>query len=75
MPFQITIKYADADENEKTEIKDFSYLLRPREFLEFGPNGGLWSGGLFISPYVSIGAFIPGGLLVTWAIKRFRNKK
>lgn len=75
IPFQIIITYTDTDDNEKTEIKDFSYLLRPRSFFEFGPNGGFWLGEIFISSYVSIGTFVPSGLFITWLIKRFRKKK
>jgi len=77
IPFQVIVSYTDDIGNEKTDSKTVLLVLRPRTFMEFTPDGGIWIGNFFIAPYVSIGTIIgiPMGTLFSIAIKRSLNKK
>jgi hypothetical protein len=77
IPFQVIVSYTDDIGNEKTDSKTVSLVLRPRTFMELTTDGGIWVGGFFIAPYVSIGTIIaiPMGTLFSIAIRRSLNKK
>ncbi len=77
IPFQVIVSYTDDIGNEKTDSKTVSLVLRPRTFMELTSDGGIWIGGFFIAPYVSIGTIIaiPMGTLFSIAIRRSLNKK
>jgi len=77
IPIEIQVEYTNDDGEQNTNSKTVPLLLRPRTFFEWGPDGGLWIGGIFLAPYVSIGTIvsIPGGVILTYVIKRFRKKK
>ncbi len=76
LPFEIVVKYTDDSGTEKTTAKTVSLLLRPRTFMEFTTDGGVWVGGIFLAPYVSIGTLvgIPAGALFSLAIRRLKKK-
>lgn len=76
LPFEVSVKYTDDTETERTISKTVSLLLRPRTFMEFTTDGGLWIGGFFLAPYVSIGTLvgIPGGALFSLLIHRLQKK-
>ena len=69
--------YTDDSGQEKTTSKTVSLLLRPRTFMEFTTDGGLWLGGFFLAPYVSIGTIvgIPAGTLFSLMVRRLQKKK
>jgi len=77
IPIEIQVEYTNEDGEQNTDSKTVSLLLRPRTFFEWGPDGGLWFGGVFLAPTISIGTIvgIPGGAILTLAIKRYRKKK
>ncbi len=77
IPFQVIVSYTDDMGNEKIDSKTVPLVLRPRTFMEFTTDGGIWIGNFFIAPYVSIGTIIgiPMGTLFSIAIKRSLNKK
>lgn len=77
IPFEVTVKYTDDSGVEKTTSKTVSLLLRPRTFMEFTTDGGVWIGSLFLAPYVSLGTLIgiPAGALFSLAIHRLQKKK
>ena len=77
LPFEVLIKYTDDSGQEQTSSKTISLLLRPRTFMEFTTDGGIWVGGVFLAPYVSLGTLIgiPAGALFSLAIRRFQKKK
>ncbi len=77
IPFEVTATYTDDSGQEKTTSKTVSLLLRPRTFMEFTTDGGLWLGGFFLAPYVSIGTIvgIPAGALFSLMIHRLQKKK
>jgi hypothetical protein len=76
LPFEVSVKYTDDTETERTISKTVSLLLRPRTFMEFTTDGGLWIGGFFLAPYISIGTLvgIPGGALFSLLIHRLQKK-
>jgi hypothetical protein len=76
LPFEVSVKYTDDTGTERTISKTVSLLLRPRTFMEFTTDGGLWIGGFFLAPYVSIGTLvgIPGGALFSLLIHRLQKK-
>ncbi len=76
LPFEVSVKYTDDAGTERTISKIVSLLLRPRTFMEFTTDGGLWIGGFFLAPYVSIGTLIgiPGGALFSLLIHRLQKK-
>jgi hypothetical protein len=76
LPFEVSVKYTDDVGTERTVSKTVSLLLRPRTFMEFTTDGGLWIGGFFLAPYVSLGTIIgiPGGALFSLLIHRLQKK-
>lgn len=76
LPFEVSVKYTDDTGTERTISKTVSLLLRPRTFMEFTTDGGLWIGSFFLAPYVSIGTLvgIPGGALFSLLIHRLQKK-
>jgi hypothetical protein len=77
IPFEVTVQYVDDTGETQTASKTVSLLLRPRTFMEFTTDGGIWIGGVFLAPYVSIGTLvgIPGGALFSLMISRLKKKK
>jgi hypothetical protein len=77
MPFEVIVKYTDDSKMEKTTSKIVPLLLRPRTFMEFTTDGGVWIGSLFLAPYVSLGTLvgIPAGTLFSLVIRRLQKKK
>jgi hypothetical protein len=77
LPFEVSIKYTDDSGQEQTSSKTISLLLRPRTFMEFTTDGGIWVGGVFLAPYISIGTLIgiPAGAIFSLAIRKFQKKK
>ncbi len=72
LPFEVIVTYRDHEDNEKTESKTVPLLLRPRTFMEVTTDGGIWIGGFFIAPYVSLGTIIgiPAGAILSVLIRR-----
>ncbi len=77
IPFEVIVSYTDDLENETTDSKTITLILRPRTLMEITTGGGIWIGDFFIAPYVSIGTIvgIPAGTLFSIAIKRSLDKK
>lgn len=77
IPFEVKIAYTDDSGQEQTASKTVSLLLRPRTFMEFTTDGGVWIGGFFLAPYVSMGTIIgiPAGALFSLMIHRLQKKK
>jgi hypothetical protein len=77
IPFEVRVSYVDDSGETKTTSKTVSLLLRPRTFMEFTTDGGLWLGGFFLAPYVSIGTIvgIPAGALFSLLIHRLQKRK
>ncbi|MBM2852754.1 MAG: hypothetical protein HW420_1301 [Candidatus Nitrosotenuis sp.] len=76
LPFEVSVKYADDAGTERTISKTVSLLLRPRTFMEFTTDGGIWLGNFFLAPYVSLGTIIgiPAGALFSLLIHRLQKK-
>ncbi len=72
LPFEIIVEYVDDVGEEKTDAQTISVTLRPRAFMELTSDGGIWIGGFFIAPYVSIGTIvgIPAGAIISILLKR-----
>jgi hypothetical protein len=77
IPFIVTVTYLDDMGQEKTTSQTTSLLLRPRTFMELTTDGGVWIGGFFLAPYVSIGTLvgIPAGTIFSILIHRIVKKK
>jgi hypothetical protein len=77
LPFEVLVRYTDDTGQEQTSSKTVSLLLRPRTFMEFTTDGGVWVGGVFLAPYVSIGTLvgIPAGALFSLLIRQLQKKK
>ncbi|HWP78042.1 MAG: hypothetical protein AB1299_06240 [Thermoproteota archaeon] len=77
LPFEVTVQYTDDSGQEKTTSKTIPLLLRPRTFMEFTTDGGIWIGGFFLAPYVSLGTLIgiPAGTLFSLMIRKMQKKK
>ena len=77
LPFEVQVSYADDVGQHKTTSKDVQVLLRPRTFMEFTTDGGLWLGNFFLAPYVSMGTIIgiPAGTLFSLIVRRLQKKK
>lgn len=77
LPFEVIVTYFDDTGEEQTTSKTVPLLLRPRTFMEFTTDGGVWIGGVFLAPYVSIGTLvgIPAGALFSLVIHRLQKKK
>lgn len=76
LPFEVSVKYTDDTETERTISKTVSLLLRPRTFMEFTTDGGVWIGSFFLAPYISLGTIIgiPGGALFSLLIRRLQKR-
>lgn len=72
LPFEIVVEYIDDQGMEQTDSKTISLVLRPRTFMEFTMDGGIWIGDFFIAPYVSLGTIIgiPAGAIVSIIVRR-----
>lgn len=72
LPVQVAVRYTDASGTESLDTRTVELLLRPRAFMELGADGGVWIGGVFLAPYVSIGTIvgIPAGALLTLLARR-----
>lgn len=77
IPFEVTLTYTDDAGQAQTTSKTVSLLLRPRTFMEFTTDGGVWVGSVFLAPYVSMGTIIgiPAGTLFSLMIRRLQKKK
>lgn len=76
LPFEVSVRYDDDLGAERITSKTVSLLLRPRAFMEFTTDGGVWIGNFFLAPYVSLGTLIgiPGGTLFSLLIRRLQRK-
>jgi len=74
LPFAVAVKYTDSLGAEHADSHTVQITLRPRAFAEITAEGGIWVGGFFIAPYVSIGTIvgIPAGALLTLLVRRRR---
>ena len=72
VPLEVSVSYTGGDGERMEETRTVSPVLRPRAFMELAADGGVWIGGLFIAPYVSIGTLvgIPAGALLSLAVRR-----
>lgn len=72
LPFAVVVSYEDGQGIEHSESRTVQVTLRPRAFMEITTEGGVWVGGFFIAPYVSLGTIIgiPAGALVTLLVRR-----
>lgn len=77
LPFEVSVKYTDDSGTERNLSKTVSMLLRPRTFMEFTTDGGVWIGSFFLAPYVSLGTLIgiPGGALFSLLIRKIQKKR
>lgn len=77
LPFEVVVTYRDHLDDEKTESVTVPLMLRPRTFMEITTDGGIWIGGFFIAPYVSIGTIvgIPAGAILSILIKRAQDRR
>ena len=77
LPFEVKVEYVDDAGKQKTTSKIVEVLLRPRTFMEFTTDGGLWLGNFFLAPYVSMGTIIgiPAGTLFSLMVRRLQKKK
>ncbi len=75
LPFHIIVTYTNDMGEEKSESQVVSTILRPRTFMELTTDGGIWIGGFFIAPYVSIGTIIgiPAGAIISLLISKNRK--
>lgn len=72
VPLQVSVMYTDEGGERREETRTVSPVLRPRAFMEIAADGGIWIGGLFIAPYISLGTIIgiPAGALLSLAVRR-----
>ena len=77
LPFEVRVNYTDDTGAQETTSKTVSLVLRPRTYMEITSDGGIWIGGFFLAPYVSIGTIvgIPMGTLFSLLVQRLRKKK
>ena len=77
IPVKVVVSYSDDLGNEKSDSSSVPLLLRPKTFLEITNDGGIWVGGFFIAPYVSIGTIvgIPAGTIFSLLLKRAVEKR
>lgn len=75
IPFQIIVMYTDDIGLDKEDSQTVSAVLRPRTFMELTTDGGIWIGGFFIAPYVSLGTIIgiPAGAIISLLIRKKQN--
>jgi len=72
IPFQVIVTYLNDLDQEETDSKTVSLLMRPRTFMELTTDGGIWVGDFFIAPYVSLGTIIgiPAGVIFSLVLRR-----
>ena len=72
LPFEIIVTYTDDIGNKREDSQTISVVLRPRTFMELTVDGGIWIGGFFIAPYVSLGTIIgiPTGAIISLIIRK-----
>ena len=72
IPFHVIVEYTDDVGEEKADSHTVSVVLRPRTFMELTADGGIWIGGVFLAPYVSIGTIvgIPAGAIISLLLKK-----
>ena len=72
IPFQVIVTYLNDLDQEETDSKTVSLLMRPRTFMELTTDGGIWIGDFFIAPYVSLGTIIgiPAGVIFSLVLRR-----
>jgi len=78
IPFQVIVTYLNDLDQEETDSKTVSLLMRPRTFMELTTDGGIWIGDFFIAPYVSLGTIIgiPVGAILSLGLrKKFSDSK
>lgn len=77
LPFEVIVSYVDDEGEERTTSKTVPVILRPRVFMELTADGGVWVGGFFLAPYMSIGTLvgIPLGTIFSLLIHRAKKKK
>ena len=77
IPFEIIVEYTNDIGKEKIDSQTVSTILRPKAFMELTTDGGIWIGGFFIAPYVSLGTIIgiPVGAILSLLIKRNQKSK
>lgn len=77
IPFEVRMSYEDDLGNEKTDTQTVKVVLRPRSLMELTTDGGIWIGGVFLAPYVSIGTIvgIPAGAIFSLLIKKAQRHK
>jgi len=78
IPFQVIVTYLNDLDQEETDSKTVSLLMRPRTFMELTTDGGIWIGDFFIAPYVSLGTIIgiPAGAIFSLVLrKKFSGSK
>ena len=77
LPFQIIVEYVNDIGEAEIDSQTVSVVLRPRNIMELTADGGIWIGGFFIAPYVSIGTIvgIPAGTILSLLIKRRQDRK
>ena len=76
LPFEVSVKYTDDSGTKRDLSKTVSLLLRPRTFMEFTTDGGVWIGNFFLAPYVSLGTLIgiPSGTIFSLLIRNIQKK-
>ena len=72
LPFQIIVEYTDDQGERNTDSETVSLVMRPRTFMELTVDGGIWIGGFFIAPYISLGTIIgiPAGAIISLLIRK-----
>ena len=77
LPFEVQVSYVDDSGEQKTTSQTVQVLLRPRTFMEFTTDGGVWLGDFFLAPYISMGTIIgiPAGALFSLMVRKLQKKK
>ena len=77
LPFKVVASYKDRQGGEAAESETVQLTLRPRTFMEITSDGGIWIGGVFVAPYVSIGTIIgiPAGAILSLLVRRAQGRR
>lgn len=77
LPFEVRVTYQDDQGRETTDAQTAKVVLRPRSLMEVTTDGGIWIGGFFLAPYISIGTIIgiPAGAIFSLLIKKAQKRK
>ena len=77
VPFGVVVTYEDHEGEARTISETVMLLMRPRTFLEMTGDGGIWVGGFFIAPYVSIGTIvgIPASAVLSMLLRRSQRRR